>query len=209
MCQLRLLGRLHLLLVLVVLGAAVCERAGCTILRRDVLLERDVVTITSMERRSLNVALFMREHRVLRSKVVNWYPNLNQKGTNFVETLHNDPVDGVSDGVIKDVADVDLVGDGDGAVSAVCVASKSGMLSGAVVNELELEAGCARLWDVNDSMRASRLPTAPVSDMTKAYMRWRCELDGDLNKDFLLNGILNGFMIVDRDCQLYCLQEEL
>ena len=51
-------------------------------------------------------------------------------------------------------------------------------------------------------MRASRLPVPPTSDMTLAWKRWNTELEGDINKEYLLDGVMNVFFIVDRECDL-------
>jgi hypothetical protein len=97
---------------------------------------------------------------------------------------------------------VEMVGNADnfhltGVVDSVAVSSDT-----VGVDVPVLQPGRAQLWDVASGMRASRLPVPPTSDMTLAWTRWNTELEGDINREYLLDGVMNSFLIVDRECDL-------
>jgi hypothetical protein len=195
--------QLSLLLVSVVdlSDVELCVPAGCIIPTRDAPMENPADMIMLMERVELND--FQVWRRRLDSKIRQ--SCLLQKGVELFEPDVAIDVDAVGVDICFD--SVEMVGSADSFHLTGVV--NSGAVSSDIANmEVPiLQPGHARLWDVASSMRASRLPVLPTSDMTLAWKRLNTELEGDINKEYLLDGVMNGFLIVDRECDLNNISE--
>ena len=193
-----------LLLLLVLLGGDLPGPAGSTIRRRVVLSEKIADTTTLMVRSGLSVLPTLKRRLDFRIRAKIPKDKFNQKGIDSVGfgVTTTSAATSSSYGVDNDFCNVFPVGQVDGILDAESVTSLVVSSSESVVEAPRLKYGFARLWDVDNVAWRSRQPVPPTSDMTRALVRWDYELHGDVNKDFLMDGIENGFMIVDKLCDL-------